>query len=221
MADNNFGNYAAKGAGLGALGGPVGIGIGAAAGLGLAGAEYLINKKQAKKDAANRPEFEIPSEVPAGLNLAQQQALQGLPEAQKQQYLSSLQRSQAYSLGQQQSRRGGLTGIAAINENMNQGYSNLLSQDAAARMANQKNLYGQLQNVADYKGQQFQLNQLNPYYENIARNQANRGALFQNLNNTAQLGMYAAGAYGGNQSQGQAPANFDFSKSMKPFSLGT
>jgi len=176
-----------------ALGGPIGAGIGAGAGLLLGGAEYLWNKNKAKKDEKNRPQYDIPKEVGQGLALANQQALQGLPEAQKQQYLTDMQRGLAYSLGQNQTRKGGLSNIAALNENQNQGYANLMAQDAGARMANQKQLYGQLQNVADYKGQQFQLSQLNPYYENMTRDQANRGALMQNISKGAQLGMYAQG----------------------------
>jgi hypothetical protein len=189
-------------------GGPAGAAISAGAGLALGVGEYLWNKNQAKKDEKNRPKYEIPAEVGQGLSEAQRQALQGLPEAQKQQYLSNLQRGQAYSLGQSQSRKGGLAGIAALNENQNQGYANLLSQDAGARMANQKQVYNQLQNVADYKGQAFQINQQNPYYEKVARDAANRGALFKNVGNAAQLAGYAAGAQGQKKSlaQGQQPA---------------
>ncbi len=179
----------------------VGTLIGAGAGLALSGAEYLINKNNAKKDAANRPKYEIPSEVNAGLTLAEQQALQGLPDAQKQQYITNLQRGTAYGLSQIGSRKGGLAGVAALNEQQNQGYYGLLSADAQARMQKQQQVFGQLQNVADNKNQAFQLNQLNPYYENIARRNANNGALYQNLNNASQLGMYAIGNKGGSNTQ--------------------
>ena len=190
-----------------ALGGPVGAGIGAGAGLLLTGAEYLYNKNQAKKDEANRPKYNIPPEVAAGLNEAERQALQGLPDAQKQQYITNLQRGTAYGLSQIGSRKGGLAGLAALNEQQNQGYATLMSADAQARMQNQKQLFGQLQNVADHKQQAFQINQLNPYYEGIARRNANTGAMFQNLSKTAQLGAYAAGSanQAGAAQVGQAP----------------
>lgn len=153
----------------------------------LAGVQYFVNKKNIKRDEKNRPKYVVPPEVAQGLTLAQHQALEGLPEEQKQQYISNLQRSGAFSLSQNESRAGGLNNIAAINANQNQGYANLLSEDSAARYERQQRVYGQLQNVADYKGQEFQLNTLNPYYEHIAARNANNGALFQNLGKSAQI----------------------------------
>src|ERR1019366_6910836 len=190
-------------AGTGATGGmdfgPEGALIGAGAGALVGVGQYLWNKNQQKKDDANRPQYNIPSEVGQGLDLAKQQALQGLPQAMQEQYKSNLQRSQAYSLSQNQTRKGGLSGIASLNENQNQGYANLLSQDAQAQQAKMPALYGQLNNVAENKQQAFQINQLNPYCEHIQRDAANRGAIFQNVTKGAQLGMYGGqlGMYGG------------------------
>ncbi len=174
---------------------------------GLAGTEYLWNKHEQKKDEAKRPVYNIPPEVQQGLTLADQQALQGLPEAQKQQYLTNLQRGTSYGLSQIGSRKGGLAGLGTLNEQQNQGYANLLSQDSAARMQNQKNVFGQLNNVAENKQQQFQLNQLNPFYENMARSQANRGALMQNLNKSVGLAAYGVGGKGQQQAAGGQSAN--------------
>ena len=194
----NYAGSIATGATTGAsLGGPYGALIGAGAGLALSGIEYFQNKKQQARDEAMRPKWETPAEVGQGLTLANQQALQGLPEEQKQQYLQNLQRTASYSLGQQSSRKGGLAGLASLNENLFQGYGNMLAQDSAARQANTNKIYGQLQNVADYKGLGFQINQSNPYYENVARTSANRGTFYQNLNKTAQLGLYGLGSMGG------------------------
>lgn len=148
-----------------------------------AGIQYEVGKKNQKQNEQNRPQAQIPAEIQQNLNQAQQQALQGLPEAQKQQYLDNLHQSTAYGLNQLGTRNAGLAGVAQVNQQLNQGYQNLLSQDSAARMANQDKLYGARQNLADYKQQNFQINQLNPYYEHIASNQALNGALFQNINN--------------------------------------
>lgn len=200
----NYAGNVATGATIGTAIAPgVGTLVGAGAGLALSGAQYLWNKREAEKDEANRPKYQIPPEVSAGLNESQRQALQGLPEAQKQQYITNLQRGTAYGLSQIGSRKGGLAGLGTLNEQQNQGYANMLSQDSAARMQNQKNVFGQLENSANYKGQQFQLNQLNPYYEGIARRNANRGALMQNVNNGVQLGAQAAGGMGGGGAQSQ------------------
>lgn len=154
-----------------------------------AGVTYLHNRQQAKKDAANAPKYQIPDEVTKNLtdaqNYAAQTALEGLPEEQKAQYISNLQRSSAYGMNQLSNRRSGLTGIAALNENQNQGYLNLLSQDSAARRQNQRYGMGIVSeargNVANYKDMQWVNNVKNPYYENIARRNANEGQLEQNL----------------------------------------
>lgn len=167
----------------------------ASASLTMSAVQYFNNKKNIKKDAANRPAYQIPPEIQQNLNQGQQAALQGLPEEQKQQYISNLQRGSAYALGQSSSRNGGLQGISAINEQQNQGYANMLSQDSAARMANQKELYGLRNNMADYKGQKFQLNNLNPYYEGIAARNANLGQLTQNSSNSVQMGAAGIGSY--------------------------
>jgi hypothetical protein len=167
--------------------------------------QYFQNRKQAKKDELNRPKYEIPAESFQGLTLTQQQALQGLPEVQKQEYLANLQRGQSYSLGQAATRKAGLQGIAALNQNQNTGYANLLSQDSAARMGNQKQLLDQLGNMADMRQQKFQVGQLNPYYENMVRQQANQGALTKNLSNAGQMGVYGMGSKGQTKSATSAP----------------
>jgi hypothetical protein len=209
MADPRFNSsLIGTGAGLGAtVGGPIGAGVGAATGLALAGGEYLWNKNQAKKDEAKRPIYQIPAEVQQGLSLAEQQALQGIPEEQKQQFISNLQRGTAYALGQSSSRKGGLAGLAALNENQNTAYGDLRSADAAARFQRQGRVYDQLGNVVNEKEQQWQINQENPFYERTARDQANRGALYRNVGNAAQLGLYGTRP---NQLQ-QSPVNNNLS----------
>ncbi len=170
----------------------------------------LINQKKNK-----RPTYEIPPEIAQGLSEAQRQALVGLPEEQKQQFISNLQRGQAYALSQSGSRKGGLQGIAALNENQNTGYANLLAQDAGARMQNQQRVFGQLQNVADYRDQAFQINKSNPFYEKSAQNSAMIGAGMQNISQGFQAsnsgGNYAQNAQA--PAQNQAPTNQSQAKS--------
>lgn len=191
MAEYNVGNIA-TGASTGAmLGGPVGAAVGAGAGALLSGIQYGQAKRQAKIDEANRPKYQMPPEVRAGLNMAQQQALDGLPEAQKQSFLSDTYRNAAYSIGRLRTRKAGLAGVPQVEANLNKSRFDLMGADAAARMQRQQQVYGQLANVANYADQAYQLNQLNPYYEGIARRNANTGALYQNLSNASQLGMYA------------------------------
>ena len=154
---------------------------------------------QQKKN--KRPTYEIPEEISKNLNQAQQQALQGMPEEQKQQYLANLQRSSAYALGQSNSRKGGLQGLSAINQNQNDAYANMLGMDAQARMANQDKLMGARQTMADYRDQAFQINKSNPYYEKTAQNNAMIGAGMQNMSQGFQQGN--SGGSGGYEGAGK------------------
>lgn len=167
----------------------------------MAGVKYIKGRRDAKKDAKARPKYEIPEEVKQNLTQAQQMALQGLPEEQKQQYLTNLQRGSAQALASSASRRGGLSGIATINQQQNDAYGNLAAMDAQARSENQQRLMGARQTMADYKDQSFQFNKINPYYEGIAQRNANQNELFQNLNNAAMMG---AGGMGGGMGGGKS-----------------
>lgn len=186
MADETGGDVlsgAAMGASAGASAGPYGALIG-----GVIGAGYgLYQSDQNKKN--QRPKYTIPPEIYQNLTQAQQQALQGLPEAQKQEYIKNLERSEAYSLREAGNRKAGLTGLAALNQNSNDAMAHLTTLDAQARQQNIQNLYSMRNQLADYRGEEFQLNKLNPYYEERARQNAQQGATQQNFDSAgAQLG---------------------------------
>jgi hypothetical protein len=189
-------------------------GGGATTTVGAATALYgLYQRKKADKLDKNnvRPTYEIPLEIQQNLSQAQQQALQGLPEEQKQQFISNLQRSSAYALSQGSSRRGGLAGISAINQNQNDAYGNLLVQDAGARMQNQQQLYGMRQNMVDYKDKQWGINKENPYYEMVAKAESLRGAGAQNISSGAQTmvqGFQGGGDGGGQRAPQQTQPNY-------------
>lgn len=173
-------------------------GGGATVTLGAAQTLYGMYKQKRNK----RPTYEIPSEVQQNLNQAQQESLQGMPEEQKQQYLSNLQRSNAYALSQSSSRKGGLQGIEAINDQQNMSYANMLAMDSQARQANKDKLYGMRSTMGGYKDQAFQLNKLNPYYEETARNEAMMGAGMQNMSQGFQSSN-SGGSYGKQSEQPQ------------------
>lgn len=174
----------------------------------LGAAQLLYGMSQQKKN--KRPEYVIPEEIGQNLNQAQQQALQGLPEAQKQQYLNNLQQSTAYALQQSSSRKGGLTGIAALNQQNIQGNQNLLAMDAQARMQNQQQLMAKRNQMADYKQQAFQLNSLNPYYEKTAQNQALMGAGMQNVSQGFQASNNGNVDWGGGAQNNQPQVQKSF-----------
>lgn len=184
------------------MGGQIGAWAGGGATTTLGAAQLLYGMYNQKRN--KRPVYEIPQEVQQNLNQAQQEALGGLPEEQKQQYLSNLQRSSAYALGQTSSRKGGLMGIEAANDMQNQGYANMLSMDAQARQANRDKLYGLRSTMGGYKDQAFQLNKLNPYYEETARNESMMGAGMQNVSQGFQAGNTGGGGnYGSGSGKSQ------------------
>lgn len=144
----------------------------------LGAAQYLIGRHNDKKN--KRPDYVIPREVYQNKNLAQQQAMEGLPEETMNQYMANLERGTAYGL-RDLSRNNSIAGVGRLNDSMNMGYANIVSMDAQARQAHMAALMEQNQNVANYQDQAFQLNQLNPYYENKAKDQAMMGAGMQNM----------------------------------------
>lgn len=201
---------------------PIGAMIAGAAGLaqlGIGASQYFKGKKQERE--LERPDYtpetmNIPESVyqKEALGMAQGMAQQGLPEQQRQQYIQNLQRGTSYGLGQLGSRKAGLTGLATLNEQQNQGYQNLLAQDASARMANQQNLMNlqaqtgrdvtqaELQKQSFDTGQReqaFQFNQVNPYYEGVSQARGLMGSGMQNigtgLGNASQLA--GSGAFDG------------------------
>lgn len=169
----------------------------ASASLTASGVQYIKNKQQAKKDAANRPQAEIPVEAKQNLSDAQQAALQGLPQEQYDKWKRNIEQSGQFGMSQLGTRKSGLAGISAINRQQDEGFANLGAADSQARMMNKQNLYGIRTQMGDYKQQQWQLNKLDPYNVGVQRGAANRGTLAQNVNNGLQLGastyMYGQG----------------------------
>lgn len=163
--------------------------------------QYFKGKNDQKRN--NRPTYQIPDEAKQNLSLAQQMAAQGLPEQQRQNYIENIQRSNASALSELGSRKAGIAGVAALDQRSKDSYQNLLGMDSQARMANQRYLFEQNQNMANYQDQAFQVNSLNPYYEKTARNEALMGAGLQNVGRGIQMGASAIGRYG----QGSYPAS--------------
>lgn len=168
----------------------------ASAGATVGAVQYFKGKADQKRN--KRPTYEIPDEVKQNLSLSQQMALQGIPEEQRQNYIDNIQRTSATSLRNLGSRNAGLAGVAQVQQNQNNAYQNLFTMDAQARQANQKGVLDQNQNLANYRDQAFQVNRINPYYENTAKNEALMGAGLQNISKGMQMGASTMGKYGSN-----------------------
>jgi hypothetical protein len=141
--------------------------------------QMIKGNKMAKSN--QRPDYQIPQEIQANMNDAQRMALEGLPTEQKQQYINNIQRSQQFGLSAMSDRKGGLAGLSDLTQTANDSYNNMLSQDAAARQGNQRQLMAQRGEMAGYKDKAFELNKLNPFYEKAKAAAALKGAGNQNL----------------------------------------
>lgn len=108
-------------------------------------------------------QYNIPSEIGQNLSDANQRVLQGLPAAFQNQYKQELANNAAYSTSNLGSLNAGLRGVAGANQQMNEGDQKLLAMNAQAQNANQKDLYDQRANMADYKDMQWKHNVDNPY----------------------------------------------------------
>ena len=169
--------------------------------------EVAYGKYLSDQAAKSNHDYTIPPEIQANLTEANQRALEGLPAAQKQEYVNSLNRSSAYSNSNLGSLNAGLRGVAGANNQMNAGYGNLLAQDSAARANNQNAVYGQRQNMADYKDQAWYINTYQPYIHLRNQGEALESAGTQQVGNAMQT---AAG------STGNSPAPLDKSIDKSP-----
>ena len=142
-------------------------------------AQYLKGRKIAKENV--RPEYEIPLEMRNKMTSAQLMSFRGLPEEQKQQFLTNMQRSSSNSLSNISSRRGGLAGVGALAQTESDALSGMMSMDAQQRMSNIQNLGNVQSEMAGFQDKAFGLNKLNPYMENAEAAQAMKGAGLQNM----------------------------------------
>lgn len=92
--------------------------------------------KKLKEEMGAMPEYEVPEEYLSILTDAQLAASEGLPAAQKQQYIENIVRAQDSSMQGISSRKGGLQGLTYLNQQADDAYKSLLSMDANARAQN-------------------------------------------------------------------------------------
>ena len=185
-----------------------------------AAVKWGVAKHNENKDRKNRPQYQIPGEIGKNQTLAQQQYLQGVPEATKAAEREQINQGAAGALSQSSSRGGGLSGIAGLNQQQNQGYAGMAVQDAQARQAGLGTLMGANQTMADYRDQAFQMNTLNPYYEHIKARESRNNALAQGVTDSSAIYASGGGKGGmgggkGKSGQMQPPSNLNSDLSMK------
>lgn len=149
---------------------------------------YQLIRGNQLSNSIDRPEYSIPQEVLDKLTDAQIQALRGLPAQQRKQYLDNIMRSAQSSIAALNDRKSGLSGISAVQQNMNDAYRNLMTMDAQARMEAEQRLQSVRSEVADYRDKEFEFNEANPYFETMRAAEAMKGAGLQNIMKGAKSG---------------------------------
>ncbi len=165
---SQYGNIAS---GLGAIGGIGQIGLGIWQG---------FQARKLEKDN-KRPTYEIPSAIKDNMTMAQMRALEGIPEEQKQQYIDNLQKNQLLQLTAAGDRGNSLNAIAGIAAQGNEGIRNLATADANQRIQNQQTAYKMNAAYGDAQNTEFELNKLNPFYENAAAIRGLKNSQQQNV----------------------------------------
>jgi len=125
-------------------------------------------------------EYDIPAEILSNMSQAERLSFEGLPEAQKQQYIQNIQRSGATALAGSTSRKGGLGLISSVAQQQGDQYMNLLAADSQARMQNINTLFNARSAMAAEREKKFQIKR-----ENIMEKRSSidklRGAGMQNV----------------------------------------
>lgn len=181
-----------------------GLVIGGALALGQAGLgayQYFKGKDDLSK--LKQPMYQIPDEIKQNLTQAEQMALQGMPEQQRQLYLQQIAQNTQTGLRGLQDRKAGISGIGNLIQADNNAQNRLFAQDASQRLANQLKLSAQRGIMAEYKDRQFNINQLQPYQQKYNQAQNMIGAGMQNIG--GGLGTGAGLAMGGFGKSSQSP----------------
>lgn len=98
------------------------------------------------------PDYDIPQEVYDNMTDAEYWAMEGLPPAQKQQFIEQSKRTGATALSRTADRKGGLGMISSIAQQENDANTQLLSMDAQARMGNLDRMFSARDTVAQQEG---------------------------------------------------------------------
>ena len=156
-----------------------GVALGVQAGTGI----YQMYKgaQQAKQAEAMRQDYQIPQEIYDTMTAAEIQAAEGMPAAQKAEFIQNLQGSTQSGINALQDRSSAASGVEGVLRNEQNSFMNLASQDSAVKQANQANLQAVRQNMAGYVDKQFQTNVTDPVNALNASATAMKGAGMQNV----------------------------------------
>lgn len=140
-------------------------------------------RAQARRNERNniRPNYTISPEILQNQAIARQNASVGLPDQVYNNQLNLIQQNMATGLRNLGQRATNPVNINSLVSTSNQAVGNLNAMDAQARQQNLNQLYNQNANVASERRQQFNVNQLQPYQQNVQNIISQRRAGTQNI----------------------------------------
>ncbi len=167
-----------------------------------------LRKEREILDARDR----LPTELAQNQQIATLRSKTGLPSEQYAMAQKAIQRQQARTLKSASDRRMGLGLLASIDDNANKAQGNLDSQNAQARLNNERTLMGINKDVAGWKTAKVNRDLAN-WNQNMDYARAVEGSGRQNQVNTIMSGINAAGliagaAYKGNSNSSWANGLF-------------
>ena len=165
---------------------------------GLAESSNQKRRGRHQQEALDRakPVDKIPDELVKNQELASLRSKTGLPSEQYVMAQNAIQRQQARTLKGASDRRMGLGLLASIDDNANRAQGNLDSQNAQARLNNERTLMGVNRDVASWKTAKAGRD-LSQWNMNMDYARAVEGSGRQNQANTIMSGINAAGLIAG------------------------
>lgn len=156
-------------------------------------AAYQTYKGSKAAEGLNRPQYEIPDEVKQKLSAAHLMALEGLPAAQKQEFVQNIQRGMNFGLRNLSDRKAGIAGLSSLVQSGDDAYNKMLVEDATQKLENQKYLGTVQSEMGGFRDKAYQLNELEPYMQKSQSAAAMKGAGMQNIYGALQSGINAYG----------------------------
>lgn len=138
------------------------------------------SKGRKLEESLERPTYQIPGYIQQNLDEAEKMANVGIPEAQRNAYLDQLSRQGTSSLQNFRGRKAGLMGAEIVGQQSLDAQRELRIADIQKRLENQRLAMAARSIMANYQDKAFQLNELNPYQNDMNYARSLQGAGMQN-----------------------------------------
>ena len=147
---------------------------------GIQGAKQIAQGRIGLARLGDRPQYELPQEVLQMAAMARANVADPYMAGENR-MLDQVNQSAANAFAQSKEAGNPLAMLGDINANTNQSTNQIGIQSAQQQMLDQQNLSQQLQNLANYKDQQWQMNTFAPYQQKYSENRDLIGAGNKNL----------------------------------------